>query len=90
VSKGVLPLRWFSEYRLAWIKESVEIFGRINREHICRKFGVSVPQASIDLNKALVKWPGLMIYNKQSKQYELKETNEPDNSIDQSRGRGVD
>jgi hypothetical protein len=29
--------RWFLEFRLAWIKESVEIFGQINRENVMRK-----------------------------------------------------
>jgi len=62
--------RWFIEYRLAWIKESVEIFGQINRENICRKFGLSTPQASMDLAEALRRWPHLMTYNKSTKRYE--------------------
>jgi len=62
--------RWFLEYRLAWIKESVEIFGQINRENIIRKFGMSMPQASLDLREACARWPELMTYNKSTKRYE--------------------
>lgn len=62
---------WFVEQRLAWIKESVEIFGAIRREHIMRKFGISLPQTSADLQKVLARWPELMAYNPSSKCYEL-------------------
>ena len=62
--------RWFLEYRLAWIKESVEIFGQINRENIIRKFGLSIPQASLDIQEAIKRWPDLMTYNKSTKRYE--------------------
>lgn len=61
---------WAIEQRLAWIKESVEIFGQINRDNIVRKFWVSTPQASVDLAKALERWPDLMSYNKSTKRYE--------------------
>ena len=62
---------WFVEFRLAWIKESVEIFGCINREHIERKFRISTPQASNDIALVLRRWPDLMTYNKSAKRYEL-------------------
>jgi len=65
-------MTWFTEHRLAWIKESVEIFGFINREHIQKKFGVSTPQASYDLREAQARWPNLVIYNKSSKRYEAQ------------------
>jgi hypothetical protein len=61
---------WSVEQRLAWIKESVEIFGQISREHIIRKFWVSSQQASIDIAKATERWPDLMTYNKSTKRYE--------------------
>lgn len=61
---------WAVEYRMAWIKEGVEIFGQINRENITRKFRVSSPQASNDLAKVVRRWPGLMTYNKSTKRYE--------------------
>ena len=62
--------RWFIEHRLAWIKESVEIFGQINRENIIRKFGLSIPQASLDIQEAIKRWPDLMTYNRSTKRYE--------------------
>lgn len=62
--------RWFLEYRLAWIKESVEIFGQINRENIMRKFGQSAPQASLDIAEAVKRWPDLMTYSRSLKRYE--------------------
>lgn len=62
--------QWFKEHRLAWIKESVEIFGQINRENLLRKFGISTPQASLDIARAIERWPDLMTYNKSTKRYE--------------------
>lgn len=62
--------RWFQEFRLAWIKESLEIFEHINREHIVRKFSVSIPQASLDLKEAQRRWPDLMHYNGTTRRYE--------------------
>lgn len=61
---------WFKTYRLDWIRESVEIFGQINRENIIKKFGVSFQTASADLQAALERWPELMTYNKSTKRYE--------------------
>lgn len=61
---------WFKNYRLDWIRESVEIFGQINRENIIRKFAVSFQTASADLQAALERWPELMAYNKSTKRYE--------------------
>jgi hypothetical protein len=60
---------WFTETRVAWIKESVDIFGFINRTHIIKKFGVSTPQASIDLREAMRRWPALLAYDKSEKRY---------------------
>jgi ribosomal protein L7/L12 len=37
---------WFIRHRQDWIKETLQVFGFINREHLERKFGVSTPQAS--------------------------------------------
>jgi hypothetical protein len=62
--------RWYQEFRLAWIKESVEIFGQINRENVVRKFGLSPQVASADFRLVLERWPDLMTYNKSTKRYE--------------------
>lgn len=61
---------WFRETRIAWVKESVEIFGFINRAHIQRKFGISTPQAAADLCEVQHRWPRLMNYNATTKRYE--------------------
>ena len=60
---------WFQRHRQEWIAESVRIFGFINREHIRTKFGVSVPQASVDIRETIERFPGLMKYDKRAKQY---------------------
>lgn len=63
---------WFQQHRLEWIRESVLIFGFINREHVKRKFRVSTPQASGDIQKVLAGWPDLMTYNPSTKRYEAR------------------
>lgn len=66
-------MNWYTEFRAQWIKESVEIFGMINRAHIMHKFGISLPQASYDLREVQLRWPNLMKYNTSTKQYERLE-----------------
>lgn len=61
---------WFAATRQAWIAEMLAIYGFINREHIMRKFGVSVPQASIDLRAFQDSNPNACRYNKTAKRYE--------------------
>jgi hypothetical protein len=65
--------RWYQEFRLAWIKESVEIFGQINRDNVVRKFGLTQQVASADFAKVQERWPDLMTYNKSTKRYERNE-----------------
>ena len=62
-------MRWFARYRSGWIMETLRVFGFINREHLERKFGISTPQASIDLNAFMRDHPGVMKYNKAAKRY---------------------
>lgn len=62
-------MRWFERYRQDWIAETLRIFGFINREHIMRKFGVSMPQASHDLNLFLKSNPNAMTYDASAKRY---------------------
>lgn len=66
------PPRWYQEYRLSWIKESLEIFGGLRREHIMKKFGVSVAQASLDLRLFQERWPGVAQYDLSAKIYKLR------------------
>lgn len=62
--------RWFRRYRQDWIAEMLRIYGFINREHLIRKFEVSTPQASNDLQQFQAERPGVMTYNASSKRYE--------------------
>lgn len=54
---------------MAWIAETLHVFGFINRDHLVRKFGISVPQASIDLNAFLKEHPLAMTYDLSTKRY---------------------
>jgi hypothetical protein len=61
---------WFAEQRQLWIAETLRVFGFINREHIQRKFNISCPQASKDLQDFQRSNPSAIVYNKVSKRYE--------------------
>jgi hypothetical protein len=56
--------------RVDWIKESIRIYGFVNREHVMRKFEVSRQQSSSDLQSAVREEP-TMHYNWSTKRYEL-------------------
>jgi hypothetical protein len=62
-------MRWFEEHRQEWISEMLHIYGFINREHLEKKFGLSTPQASKDLQKFLRKHPEKMYYDLTAKRY---------------------
>lgn len=63
---------WFTDQRQRWIAEMLGIYGFINREHIMRKFGISMPQASGDLQGFQKRNPGAMSYNATTKRYEAR------------------
>ena len=62
--------RWFARHRQEWIAETIRVFGFINREHIERKFGISTPQASLDLQLFQAENPDAIRYNRSAKRYE--------------------
>ena len=62
-------MSWAEDYRQEWIAETLRVFGFINREHIERKFGVSTPQASMDLREYMRMNPGMIAYDKTAKRY---------------------
>lgn len=62
---------WFTHQRELWIAEMLGIYGFINREHIMRKFGISMPQASIVLRQFKERNPEAMTYNMTTKRYEI-------------------
>lgn len=55
--------RWFKQHRLEWIEESLRIYGFVNRKHIMAKFGLSTPQASIDLRDFQKLYPKIAEYD---------------------------
>lgn len=61
--------RWFEQQRFEWIAETLRVFGFINREHIQRKFGISRPQASLDLAGFQRRYPQAMTYDPSAKRY---------------------
>jgi hypothetical protein len=65
-------VNWAETQRQEWISETLRVFRFINREHIMRKFGVSMPQASLDLRRFNNLCPNMMVYNATTKRYELK------------------
>lgn len=54
-----------------WIGHFLGTVTKINREDICRAFGVSVPQASKDLGEWIKAHPGAVVYDKSAKCYVL-------------------
>lgn len=62
-------MRWFEQHRMEWIAETLRVFGFINREHLERKFGISTPQASADVNRFMRLYPGAMSYDKSAKRF---------------------
>jgi len=62
-------MTWYTDFRQEWIGEMLAIYGFINRAHICRKFGVSKPQAALDLREFQKANPGAMTYDNRQKTY---------------------
>lgn len=62
-------MRWFEVQRQAWIAETLDIFGFINRVHLQRKFGVSTAQAANDFAVFMREHPNAMAYDKSAKCY---------------------
>lgn len=62
-------MAWAEDYRQTWIAETLRVFGFIQRKHLCRKFGISLPQAANDFRRFLAVHPGAMAYDKFAKRY---------------------
>lgn len=62
-------MRYFERERLAWIEETLRVFGFINRAHLMIKFDISMPQASKDLQTFQKLNPGALHYDTSSKFY---------------------
>jgi hypothetical protein len=62
-------MNWFAQQRQAWIAETLEIFGFINRVHLMRKFGISRAGAALDLGTFNEQHPDAMHYDNRKKIY---------------------
>jgi len=69
VSANKIELRWGVERRLEFIEFRLFWEGHVNRSDITEVFGVSVNQASTDLNRYLGMAPDNMFYDKSAKTY---------------------
>lgn len=68
-ARGRVSMRWFEQHRMEWIAETLRVFGYINRDHLMRKFGISTPQASSDLQQFQRLNPKAMTYDQSAKRY---------------------
>jgi DNA polymerase I-like protein with 3'-5' exonuclease and polymerase domains len=66
-------MHWFEQQRMEWITESLRVFGFINRAHLQKKFGISQPQASKDLQTYMRRFPHAMRYDLSAKRYEARD-----------------
>ena len=55
--------------RLMWIDGVIENDGEINRREISQAFGISTPQASLDLRRYMELNPGRIAYDVRGKRY---------------------
>lgn len=65
-------MRWFENARQEWIAETLRVFGFIQRQHLMRKFGISTPQASADLQRFQRENPNAIRYDASEKRYVAK------------------
>ena len=66
--------RWYKQYRLNWIAESLRVYGFINREHLEKKFGISTTQAAKDFTEFQNTYPDAMRYDLSAKKYFANES----------------
>jgi hypothetical protein len=79
-------MKWFETHRQEWIGEMLAIYGFINREHLQRKFGISTPQASLDLQAFARQHPKAMRYDTSRKCYVRSGASTPANTGPPPRG----
>ena len=69
VSNDKSDLRWGVEQRLEFIEFRLFWEGHVNRIDLMDQFGVSVNQASMDLNRYIGFAPDNMVYDKSARTY---------------------
>ena len=70
--------RWGQDRRLQLIEYRLRWAGRLNRSDLTAFFGISVPQASLDLAEYGRRAPGNLAYDKKTRSYILGDIFEPD------------
>ena len=69
VNTTIWPAKWGQERRLEFIDFRLLWEGRLNRADLTSHFGISVPQASMDLARYQELAPGNLLYDRQQKTY---------------------
>lgn len=69
MDKDKSELRWGIEQRLEFIEFRLFWEGHVNRIDVMQQFGVSVNQASSDLNRYIALAPDNMVYDKSARTY---------------------
>jgi hypothetical protein len=69
VNRDRSELRWGVEQRLEFIEFRLFWEGRVNRSDLMDQFGISVNQASSDLNRYIEMAPDNMVYDKSARTY---------------------
>ena len=69
MGEGKAELRWGVEQRLEFIEFRLFWEGHVNRIDVMQQFGVSVNQASADLNRYIALAPDNMVYDKSARTY---------------------
>lgn len=62
-------MRWAEQQRIDWIGARINQRRKINRADIMEKFGISLPQASHDLQTFIKLHPGVLKYDLKTKCY---------------------
>src|SRR6266567_19876 len=71
------PARWGQDRRLEFIDFRLQWEGRLNRADVTDFFGISVPQASLDLARYMELAPANIEYDRRGKAYHATSTFDP-------------
>lgn len=86
VSNAMRRGRWGQERRLEFIDSRLYWEGRLNRSGLTEFFGISIPQASLDLTEYQKLAPGNVVYDRTEKAYVATSNFKPI-LVDESSGR---
>ena len=69
--------QWFKDRRQEFIAATLRQFGQLRRADLIREFGISVPQASLDIAEFLAANPPFVTYDVSAKMYVLNDPPRP-------------